>query len=532
MTITCADATAESYSMTVDGASFSQITYFTINNCNRNAQIVINIIGTSDVRFYGSQIDHDSEKVLYNILGSDRVIEIQTSVAGSILAPNNQYKQPDMGVVIGNVIVGNIQQALQINRVHCLNPAPTPHNPSNDSLCPTFEQDCLGLDFPLQNGVYSFREFNVITFGSFVASTGDIEGRLAAQVDVTLGAGYSIGYELQTSNNQPDAYVPYSLVVGRNLNWISGSLSPDGTGLPYPGEAENMFVGGTASVESDLVSRVMGPCASPGCLDMYFNAAQQCYEGYQSALASQADNVDQEVEYDGLFLTCDDSTADVYFVTIHASTFNSFTYTSVSNCNFQAFWIINIDGTDDVTISGDSFPAICGGVVYNVQGSGRTITVTETSVCGHILAPQNTLYQKDGVIVGKVVAGDITFALQINKQNNCPNPGTVNLPTATSTDSGSTVTYLQVKNTGGLQAGDTLNFNGMSMTNQVASISGNTIYLATPLASALPEGSVIYATVSNAYGRPITGNDITSPSSSSTVSVIVSLLFALIVLAF
>jgi len=233
-----------------------------------------------------------------------------------------------------------------------------------------------------------------------------------------------------------------------------------------------------------------------------------------------------------LFLKCDDVTADVYFVTLTAADFNSFTYTSVDNCNFQAFWIINIAGSDDVTISGDSFPAICGGVVYNVLGSGRTINVDDTSVCGHILAPSNTLNQVGGVIVGKVVAGNIQFALQINKQNTCPNPGNVTLPTATSTPANSGQTYLHVQTNGNLRDGDTLYFAGQpGLTNTIESIVGNTIYLANPLSSSLPSGSRVYATVDNSGGRPPTVDQ--APSSSSTaLSVAISLLFVLLALAF
>jgi choice-of-anchor A domain-containing protein/fibro-slime domain-containing protein len=534
LTITCSDNTAESISLTVDGASFSTITSYTLNNCNRYAQIVINIGGTSDVLFAGDQIDHDAEKVVYNVLGSGRTISIQTAVSGSILAPYNLYSQVDSGVVIGNVIVASVEQALQINRLHCLNPAPSPHPPSDENICPGFETNCNGLDLPLGDSVYSFRDFNVITFDSFVAATGDIEGRLAAKNDVTLGAGYSIGYQLQTTGNSPDNYLPYSLVVGRDLTWVSGALYPDGSGFPYAGQEEDAFVGGTvdASTETDLQTRVKGHCNTPGCLDTYFNAAQQCYEGYQTDLASQSDNVQQTVSFSGLFLTCNDVNAEVYFVTLTSSVMNSYTYTSVDNCNFQADWVINIIGTDDVTITGDSFPAVCGGVVYNIQGSGRTITVTDTSVCGHILAPQNTLYQKDGVIVGKVVAGDISFALQINKQNNCPNPGLVNLPTVVTTPANTETTYLQVQTGGNIRPGDTLYFDGQTQTNTVSGVSGNTIYLTNPLTQTVESGTVAYATVDGTMGRPPNSGVVPSSSSSSVISVAFSLLVVLLALAF
>jgi len=446
-----------------------------------------------------------------------------------------------LGVVVGNVIVGNITQCLQVNRLYCLTPAPNPHPPSNDSyLCPSFETDCLGLDFPLGNGVYSFRDFNVISFNNFTANTGDIEGRLATRFNVSLGAGFSIGYELQTAGGVPDNDLPYSLVAGLDVDWISGALYPDGSGIPYPGNEENMFVGGEFIGSEDLSLRVTGgPCLETGCLDSYFNAAQQCYEGYQTILSSYSDNVAQVVQWDGLFLTCFNSTADVYFVTLTSDVMTQYTYTSVDNCNFQAYWVINIAGNDDITINGDSFPAICGGVVYNILGSNRIITIEDTSVCGHILAPYNIIYQPGGVIVGKVVAGDISLSLQINKENTCPNPGTVNLPTSTSTPSNSGTAYLTVAGNGNLHQYDVI-FIGEDGTTpyQIISINGNTIELNTPLTDDLPAGTYIYATVSNAGGRPyLTEQSVSSPmpsssSSSNTIKVFFTFIIILIALAF
>jgi len=500
--------------------------------------LTINIAGSSSVVvFQGDDIPHESEKTLYNILGTGRLIKIQTQVNGNILAPNNQYTQPGSGVVVGNVIVGNVQQAHQINRVNCVNPAPGPHPPNNSYLCPSFEENCLGLDFPMENGVFSFRDFNVISFGSFVANTGDIEGRLAVKNSVTLGAGYSIGYMLSTANNQPDNSLPYSLVAGREVSWISGSIHPDGSGIPFPGNQEDIFAGHTFTGANDLAARVSGNCGEgdnyvEGCLDRYFDSAKQCYQGYSSALAGQSDNVQQTVEWSGLFLTCNDAEASVYFVTLTPATMASYTYTSVSNCNFQAYWVINVAGSGDVAITGDSFPAICGGVVYNVIGE-RTVTVTETSVCGHILAPNAVLNQPGGVIIGKVVANDITMSLQINKHNNCPNPGTVDLPTASTTPAPEGQNYLVVAGSGGITDGDVVTVNGQ--TNLVISINGNIMTLSNALSADVPAGSIITATVSNANGRPVhKADDASSPSgnSASSVAVVAAFVLALIALAF
>eukprot|EP01114_Cavostelium_apophysatum_P010364 TRINITY_DN23_c0_g1_i1.p1 TRINITY_DN23_c0_g1~~TRINITY_DN23_c0_g1_i1.p1 ORF type:complete len:962 (+),score=298.51 TRINITY_DN23_c0_g1_i1:390-2888(+) len=454
LTLTCNDESASAYSVNVDGAAFSGITYYNdFVDCNPNAQIVFNIAGSGDVVFAGANINWRQEKVLYNILGSGRKVFIHTEVRGSILAPNNDYIQPGMGVVKGKVIAGSII-AHQINRVDCERPAPPPNPPSED-VCPGWETQCQGLDFPLGNGVYSFRDFNVISFSDFVADTGDIEGRLAAKRDVTVGNGYSIGYELKTAGGIPDNSLPYSLVAGRHVTWGSGSLHPDGTGAPYPGDREDMFVGGTFSGPAYLSERrTGGPCQSTGCIDNFFNAAYDCYLGYQTELASHSDNVDKVIQWSGLFLTCNDDSADYYYVSLTQAEFAQFTYTSVDNCNVQANWVINVRGTDDVTISGDSFPGVPGGVVYNVIGTGRTVHVYSVSVDGHILAPANYINQTGGVIRGKVVAGNVLFSLQVNRENTCPEKGVIENPgSARQSSNGNTVS---VQTVGNARAGDNL----------------------------------------------------------------------------
>jgi fibro-slime domain-containing protein/choice-of-anchor A domain-containing protein len=528
LTLTCNDVTATGYSVTIDGALFSTVTYYLSSvNCNANAQLVINIVGTSDVLFSGDNIySPPQEKILFNIVGSNRNIKITTEVRGNILSPNNQYVQSS-GVVMGLVIVGDVQSSLQINRVHCENPAPTPVPVTPSNLCPGFETACEGLNFPLDSGVYSFRDFNVISFNTFTAATGDIEGRLAAKRDVTLGAGYSIGYQLQTANNQPDNSLPYSLVSGGNVNWVSGQLYPDGSGLPFPGTEEDMFVAGTFTGPSYLQARATGgPCPSTNvnCLDTYFNAAHDCYQTYQDTLASYNDNVAKDTQFSALELTCSDDTLDTYYITLTSTDLTSTTYTTVSNCNFQASWVLNIAGTDDITLTGGSFPAIPGGVVYNVLGSGRTITVTGTQVNGHLLAPNNILYQTGGVIVGKVVAGDITFALQINKQNTCPQPVTVTIPNTASNSSDGTTTFFT---SNCFRDGDIVSYGSESAV--VATAVGTKVTFNHPVNA--QAGDLFTVTVSSTDGSRVQTST-PSASSSSVVSFAVAVVVALIALAF
>lgn len=78
-------------------------------------------------------------------------------------------------------------------------------------------------------------------------------------------------------------------------------------------------------------------------------------------------------------------------------------------------------------MTGDVFPANPGAVVYNFLGSGRTITLT-TSFSGNILAPHNIIYQQQGVVIGKVIAGDIPLIHQVNIVH-CPKPAPITLVT-------------------------------------------------------------------------------------------------------
>jgi choice-of-anchor A domain-containing protein len=390
------------------------------------------------------------------------------------------------------------------------------------------------MDFPLGNGVYSFRDFNVITFNDYVANTGDIEGRLAAKRDVTFGNGYSIGHQLQTSNNVPDNSLPYSLVVGRDLIWLGGSLHPDGSGIPYIGAREDMFVGrDMANVTDYLIDRQTGgPCSTEGCLDKYFDAAQQCYLNYQEFYGGKSDNVDKSISFSGLFITCQESNVDHYYISLTPEEMAQYTYTVVDNCNFQAKWTLNIRGNGDVTINGASFPGIAGGVVYNVIGSGRTITVDETDLQGHLLAPFNTLYQPGGVINGKVVAADITMALQINKQNQCPYPGTVEIPTTENDPVYASSNELFPVVFGGIRAGDSISFAGQSAIVVFADVVDNkaTLVLDRALTADVPAGTRITARVDGTKGRPGLGGEM--PSSASIVSVTIALMVALIVILF
>jgi len=251
-------------------------------------------------------------------------------------------------------------------------------------------------------------------FGSFVANTGDVEGRIAVRNTATVGAGWSVGYELH--HIASDLSLPYSMIVGNTLTFPSGAVYPDGSNVPFSGSQEDLFVGNSFNGPSYLNERVTGNCAgSTGCLDSQFDAVRQCYGGYQTEMASHSDNVAANIQWSGLTVTCNSATSRIYYLTLTPAQMSQFTYTVLNGCNSNARWVINIGGSGPVTFTGASFPANPASVTYNVLGSGRTITVRDINLGGNLIAPYNTVNQPSGVIVGKVIAGDITMSLQENR---------------------------------------------------------------------------------------------------------------------
>jgi choice-of-anchor A domain-containing protein len=270
------------------------------------------------------------------------------------------------------------------------------------------ETTCSGLD--------NFANFDVISFGDFSANTGDVEGRVAVAGNFYSGNGWSVGY--QTHSISTDETLPYALYVGGNVVMGSGAVYPDGSNQPYPGAQENIFAAGSFSGPDYFTSRVSS-CGDSTCaanVATKFSNVHSCYNSYQTALASNSDNVNVVIQWSGLYLTCQDQNALEYFVTLTASQMTQYTWISMSQCNSNARWVINVPGTDDVHITSGSFPATAAAVTYNILNSGRTINIQNTQVDGSILAPNNFVNQPSGVIVGKVCASSVIMSLQVNKQ--------------------------------------------------------------------------------------------------------------------
>jgi fibro-slime domain-containing protein/choice-of-anchor A domain-containing protein len=520
LTITCNDQSG-AYYVLLDDASFNSVNYYADPvNCNLNGFFVLSVTGGS-VSFGQSQQRFVApEYFLYNFPGTGRVITSLYQPEGSILAPGSTLNQPT-GTIVGNVVVGSISITNQINRLHCPATPPPPTPSPSAVLCPYFETNCNGLTLPIGATVSSFRDFNLVSFGDLVDFGGDVQGRVAVGNNADV-SGFSVGRELQTLNG-PDGNLPFAFVVSGNLIFSSGGVYPDGSNNYLPGIEEGIYVGGDFTGPLYLQQRITG---GPGRLDAYFNAARQCYSTFSTQFAAVTDNVVQSVQYGGLFLHCNSATAAAYSVTVLDTVFNSITYYTLDNCNFQASWVINIAGSGTVDFFGGSFPAVAGGLVYNVLGTNRVVNVTGTGVTGHILAPWNFLNQTASVIVGKVVVGNVINLVQVNKPACVTSnpPVTLSSPLTQNAAAGSNTLNVASKT---FIVGDKLNF-GSTVT--AISADGKTLTISPPLQGALGVGTVISTVVTNptasrVYVQPV------QTAGASTMVALAGLLMALLALA-
>jgi len=375
------------------------------------------------------------------------------------------------------------------------------------------------LDFNLGSTDQSFTQYNAVVFGDFNGTTGDVEGRLAVQGNFYVGEGFSAGYTLTTSD---DGSLPYTVVIGKDGYWGSGAIYPIGNGIPNPGAASGIYVGGNFVASDDLeADRTGGPCATPGCLDSIFNSAKSCYTGYQTSMAAQSDNTAHSIQWDTLMITCNDDTETQYRITLSPSEFTQFTGTVLNSCNFQAYWTITVSGTQDVEITGGSFPAIQGGVVYNIPGV-RNVYIHDTELHGHLLAPNAVLNQPNGYINGKVVVGSVIHFKQVNKQNTCAFNITIIIPSiVTAPSSGNVVAVFGNQ----FMAGDNVSY--PSGAANVVSVGDNSVTL--DRNAVLNAGDIMYTSVSSDTSRATPAQS--EVSSSSTVTVAVALILSVLCFA-
>jgi choice-of-anchor A domain-containing protein len=403
-----------------------------------------------------------------------------------------------------------------------------------ERTCDGVSPKCFGPPAePVLSSIISWEDFNVISFDSFYCHGGDVEGRLAARNSVDL-QGFSLGLALTSAI---DGTAPYSLFVAGDATWTDGSLWPDGSQVgDYYSEA---YVGGTFTAPDYLLARRSGLFTTADA-NAKFDAAQAYYVQVQSQLTSLPTNANYEIKYtNGLFITCDAS-ADLYHVKVADADYNKADWISLQGCKFSARWIVEITGTGNVVIKGQPFPGIVERVIYNIVGSGRTIT-GQTGIGGHILAPQNTYTQNSGVTYGKVVVGNFPESRQSNKPN-CLNFRSVTISSIILKPVQIGDTRVYVADLSNFIAGDLVciqgncrklvggeigDFDGDGVTDQVVSFEDgfpNPILAGTAMTTAVDANTGDKrATWGN---NPTPGNSASMTGSSSTLAVCFALIFA------
>jgi len=102
----------------VTAVTFNQVTWYTLENVNPEADFIITISGTDDIVFNGEPFPAPAGRVAFNIPGQ-RMVVANTGVNGTILAPDATFFQTT-GIVHGFVITGSVKNLRQINKLNCL----------------------------------------------------------------------------------------------------------------------------------------------------------------------------------------------------------------------------------------------------------------------------------------------------------------------------------------------------------------------------------------------------------------------------
>jgi hypothetical protein len=257
---------------------------------------------------------------------------------------------------------------------------------------------------------------------------------------------------------------------------------------------------------------------------------------FQDDLSIATANAQASVLYGGLLIKCNNANDVRHTVNINPSDLALITYYWTDNCNIQAQWVLNIGGNGDVTLTGDNFPANPGAVVINFLGAGRTLTI-QNSVFGSILAPNNYVYQSSGVIIGKIVAGDIKRVHQVNIVH-CPTPEEIILkvPTSRQSPAGNIIYLYSVAS---VRVGDNVQLNGQDSTVTAVNEDNGSIEVS-PSHAGIGASSVLNFVVSDpTASRKLAEKEVAvatstedseDSNSASTLSASLALFFALFLL--
>lgn len=265
----------------------------------------------------------------------------------------------------------------------------------------------LGATGALATPTGPLGEFNVLVFEGFSAGSSDVEGRLYAGGDVSLG-NYSVGHEL----GSPLAGGT-TLIVGGNLSFSSGAI--------YNGSA---IVGGSAagvdsSVRWGLHHAGYGYDVPDNVgianLPFDFAAEQARLQASSLALAAMAVTGSSEYKWSQLFLT-GDGTGGPQVFTVDAGDLGLATNIVIGGVADGVEVIINVSGAS-ASMSGGMdpfFEANRENILFNFY-EAEDLSLANIGVQGSILAPLAHIQTGWGVIWGQVVARGWNGPMQVNQ---------------------------------------------------------------------------------------------------------------------
>jgi choice-of-anchor A domain-containing protein len=229
---------------------------------------------------------------------------------------------------------------------------------------------------------------NVFSFTDFKAPSADVEGAIMAGRDVQLN-NYSVNY------NNVDAFGGYSLIVGGNLKFTSGSIKNGDT-----------YVGGTTSVtkQVDMYSPV-----KTGTAPVNLGALSTQLKSTSSSLSTLATTGSAAVQWGGLNITGSKKAVEV--IDIDAKTLSSVSYFNFSNLNAGATLIFNVSG-DKASFNGGYQGFENYNVLFNFYQA--TDLGVHTGLTANILAPKASVTGGSGVINGNVIVDSWSSSVQIN----------------------------------------------------------------------------------------------------------------------
>lgn len=246
-------------------------------------------------------------------------------------------------------------------------------------------------------------ESNVLTFGDFIASNSDVEGRIYAGGNVSL-TGYSVGYTL----SNPTSGGP-TLVVGQNLNFGYGTVHG------------NTVVGGTASItssfywtETNLGYSITDNVGVAG-LPVDF-AAEYARLSATSATLALLGNTGTISYIGNNYLLTGTGASDVEVFNINAANLSSANELKLEGIASDATVIVNVSGSGASWSGGmqGQFEALRDNVIFNFY-EADSLSLGSIGVQGSILAVNADITTSWGVIQGQVVAGSWNGPMQVNE---------------------------------------------------------------------------------------------------------------------